>query len=300
MRIQVFLQGQFLWHNPWPTVVSRASTFFNATLSEKEQGLLLGAKEVKTFCLLWQFLYQLWFGSESPLKPGCSIGTVWSAHTGGAPLLSYKELIQKGRGAFDYYFAEGIIAVKWFDKCVIILSNAYGVEPLSSLTCWNKEDKAKITVPCPSVIPACNEHMGGINLLDMLMHCAKPQQRPVWYMMYKRDWSLLKEKPVPLKSFHLEVAYSLKQVNKTPSRVGCPASSSTPTVTRHHCNNPRVPTPMLDNCYDNYAHWLQRGKQRGQCNLWPKGVSKWRYEKCKVFLCLNGNQSCFVEFHQKT
>lgn len=152
------------------------------------------------------------------------IGTVRPNRIGGAPLMTDKELMKRGRGACDYRSAEGVIAVKWFDsKCVNLLSNASGIIPLSTVKRWSKESHAKIAIPCPSLIHAYNEHMGGIDLSDMLVHLYKaPAKSRRWYvplfgyildlctanswLIYKRNCGLLNQKPMPLKRFHLAVA----------------------------------------------------------------------------------------------
>lgn len=154
------------------------------------------------------------------------IGTARSNRIGGAHLIEDKELMERGRGALDKS-AEGVLAVKWYDnKCVTLLSNVCGIMPLTSVQRWSKDEKAKIAVPCPSLIAGYNQHMGGIDLSDMLVHLYKtPAKSRCWYfplfgyvldlcisnawLVYKRDCGLLKEKPMPLKRFRLAVAHSL-------------------------------------------------------------------------------------------
>lgn len=79
-----------------------------------------------------------------------------------------KQLMKKGRGAFDYRSAEGAIAVKWYDnKCVNLLSNACGIVPISTV---KQRGPCKDKCPVPITHPCLNQHMGGINLSDMLVH----------------------------------------------------------------------------------------------------------------------------------
>ncbi|CAB4061517.1 unnamed protein product [Lepeophtheirus salmonis] len=120
-------------------------------------------------------------------------------------LLMYQELTKKGRGALDY-------------------SNAYGIELLSTVQQWSKEDHAKIKVSCPSLLPAYHEHMGGIDRLTCWFNCTRPQQSQG--VVYRRDCALLDEKPMPLKKFPLAVAHSLKPANKPAFKVGRPSTSS--------------------------------------------------------------------------
>ncbi|KAM3850292.1 piggyBac transposable element-derived protein 2-like [Diretmus argenteus] len=235
-----------------------ASTFFNVDLSKEEKAFTLGAKLVtalcKTitqprlsvvFCDNYFTSFSLLQNLQTTVGIKC-IGTVRSNRTGGAPLMADKDLVKNGRGSFDYRSAEGVIAVKWYDnKCVNLLSNACGIEPEETVRRWSKEAKAKIDVPCPSLILAYNAHMGGIDLSDMLVHLYKtPAKSRRWYfplfgyvinvcianawLVYKRECGLLKEKPMCLKRFRLAVALTLKQVNKPASRAGRPSSCSPP------------------------------------------------------------------------
>ncbi|KAL2077611.1 hypothetical protein ACEWY4_027115 [Coilia grayii] len=299
-----------------------ASTFFNVSLSEEEQVLPLGAKVVTTLCKsierprLSVVFFDNFFTSfslaqnlQASLGLKCT-GTVRQNRTGGAPLMTDKELMKRGRGAYDYSSAHGVVAVKWFDnKCVHLLSTACGVEPLSTVQRWSKEERAKVTVQCPSVIPAYNQHMGGIDLSDMLVQLYKtPAKSRRWYLpifgyildlcvanswlVYKRDCGLLSEKPMSLKRFRVAVAHSLQKVNKP---VGRPPSSSPP-----QRSAPRrvLASPQPDVRYDNIGHFPCHTEKRGRCNICPKGVSRWKCSKCNVFLCLNAKQNCFVAYHE--
>jgi hypothetical protein len=306
-----------------------ASTFFNVVLSEQEQTLLLGAKVVTTlcktiaqprlsvvFCDNYFTSFNLVRDLHTLLGVKC-IGTVRPNRIGGAPLMTDKELMKRGRGACDYMSADGVVAVKWFDnKCVNLLSNACGIMPFSTVKRWSKESKAKIAVPCPSLIPAYNEHMGGIDLSDMLVHLYKtPAKSRRWYfplfgyildlcianswLVYKRDCGLLNEKPLCLKRFRLAVAHSLIKVNKYATKVGRPSFSSPPPENQKYTPRPSRPKPQPDVRYDNMGHWPLHSDKRGRCNLCPKGVSRWKCQKCNVFLCLSANQECFAAYHQK-
>lgn len=66
------------------------------------------------------------------------IGTVRPIRNGGPTLMTSKNLMKKGYGAFDYRSAEGVITVKWCNKCVNLLSNACGIMPLSTVQRWSK------------------------------------------------------------------------------------------------------------------------------------------------------------------
>uniref|UniRef100_A0A3P8S7U4 PiggyBac transposable element-derived protein domain-containing protein n=1 Tax=Amphiprion percula TaxID=161767 RepID=A0A3P8S7U4_AMPPE len=268
-----------------------ASTFFSVTLSEQEQVLPLGAKLVtalcKTialpqlsvvFCDNYFINFNLVQSLHATLGIKC-IGTVQPNRMSGALLMTDKELMKKGRGAFDYRSAEGVITVKWFDnKCINLLSNVCGIEPLSTVKRWSKEAHTKINIPCPSLIPAYNDHVGGIDLSDMLVHLYKtPAKSRRWYIPL--DCGLLNEKPITQK------VSSGSRTQFEPSQ-----------KKRY---TPRPSRPQPDVQYDNCGHLPLHCDKRGWCNLCPKGVSRWKCQKCMVFLCLNANQQCFVVYHQK-
>ncbi|CAK6972417.1 piggyBac transposable element-derived protein 2-like isoform X2 [Scomber scombrus] len=166
------------------------STFFNVALSEQEQALPLGTNVVTTLCKTikepWLSVvfcdnfftsFNLVQSLHNSLGDKC-IGTVRPNRTGGAPLMEEKDLMKRGRGVCGYRAAEGVISVKWYDnKWVNLLSNACGIMPLSTVKRWSKESRTNI--PCPSLIPAYNEHIGGIDLSDMLVHLYKSRR---WYV----------------------------------------------------------------------------------------------------------------------
>ena len=78
------------------------------------------------------------------------------------------------RGKLDYKSTNGVLALKWKDnKAVTMLSNAAGIEPLSSISRYCKDQKKRIDVACPKVILEYNSHMGGIDKSDMLVHLYK-------------------------------------------------------------------------------------------------------------------------------
>uniref|UniRef100_A0A3P9KB14 PiggyBac transposable element-derived protein domain-containing protein n=1 Tax=Oryzias latipes TaxID=8090 RepID=A0A3P9KB14_ORYLA len=237
------------------------STFFNVAFTQQDQMLPLRANVLTTLCQtikhpeLSVVFFDSFFTSfdliqslYSSLGVRC-IGTVRPNRTGGAPLMADKDLVKQGRGASDYRSAEGVIAVKWLNnKCVNLLSNASGIMPLSTVRQWSKESKAKTSIPCPSLIPAYNEHMGGIDLSDMLVHLYKtPAKSRRWYLplfgyiidlcltnswlVYKKDCHLLKQKPMSLKKFRLAV------------------------MCKGHTPRPSRPKPQPDVRYDNMGHW---------------------------------------------
>lgn len=319
-----------------------SSTFFNVSLSSKEQSLLLGAKVVLTLSrtidepqhsvlFFDNFFtnYDLIQLMKAELDIHC-VGTVRANRSGGANgfLKEDKILSKEKRGAIDYCSSEGVIAVKWHDnRCVTLLSNAHGIEPLSYVKRYNAEEKTKVPVTCPAVVQAYNEHMGGIDLSDMLVHLYKtPSKSRRWHfplfaysldvsivnawLLYKRDCFALNEKILPLKDFRVSVGKSLKSANQ----VLVPRPVGRPPMKALQLSVPKRKHAMpSDNArYDNVSHWpvaalerafgspLHEGNQtRGRCAMCHKGVSGFKCAKCNVFLCLKGGNNCFLTFHTR-
>uniref|UniRef100_A0AAY4B8K2 PiggyBac transposable element-derived protein domain-containing protein n=1 Tax=Denticeps clupeoides TaxID=299321 RepID=A0AAY4B8K2_9TELE len=245
-----------------------ASTFFNVPLTEEEQMLPLGAKVVTTlsktitepqlsvvFCDDYFTSFDLIQNLHTNLGVKC-IDTVRPNRMGGATLITDKELVKKGCGAFNFSSAEGVLAVKWFDnKCVNLLSNARGIMSTKNVSNDGVKRPAQRSM---SHTPAKSRRwyfpLFGY-ILDLCIANA--------WLVHKRDCALLNEKPLSLKRFCLAVAHNL------------------------HIHN------------ENLGQLPLHSDNRGRCSLCPKGVSRWKCQKCKVFLCLNAHQQCFVAYHQK-
>ena len=66
---------------------------------------------------------------------------------------------------------EGILILKWFDnKEVCVGSNHYSAEPVSTVRCWDKKDKAYVTLTRPAVIGAYNKGMGAVDRYNYLCY----------------------------------------------------------------------------------------------------------------------------------
>lgn len=148
-------------------------------------------------------------------------------------------MIRTGRGAFDYRSAEGLMAAKWNDnKCVNLLSDTCGIMPLPTVIWWSKEAHAKITVLCPSLIPAYSQQ-GGVGLYDMLVHLYKTSAKSRrWsyvldlcisdsWLVYKKDCGLLNENKCLSKDSAWQSPI-VKQVDEPAPEVGRPSSCCLP------------------------------------------------------------------------
>lgn len=100
-----------------------------------------------------------------------SLGTLRKNRIQGCPLLTDKDLKKRGRGSYDHRKNEGCaIVVKWIDnKAVCLASTAGGIRLTGTAQRYYKDAKTKLPIPCPRIIQLYNEHMGGIDLIDMLV-----------------------------------------------------------------------------------------------------------------------------------
>jgi hypothetical protein len=101
-----------------------------------------------------------------------SLGTVRSNRFAGCPIETDKILMKQGRGKFNYKTdsEKDIIIVKWMDnKCVLIGSTKYGIQPATTIKRYRKPHKQKVDVVCPSIIKNYNKHMGGMVEANALM-----------------------------------------------------------------------------------------------------------------------------------
>ena len=107
------------------------------------------------------------------------IGTVREDRLKGCKVLSSdndlkKRANQDGRGIMELAIAKEkdieIRVVKWFDnRSVRVLTNMASVNPIGTVQRWDKKQKKYIEVPIPDMITQYNQHMGGVDLLDMLI-----------------------------------------------------------------------------------------------------------------------------------
>lgn len=122
------------------------------------------------------------------------------------------------------------------------------------------------------------------------------------WLSYKREATLLKEEPIPLKNFRCEIANTMVKVNKKVS-VGRPLSRSSALNKSNTKRTSKKRVPSADIRYDCIDHWPMpmgsEAQSRGRCVYCPKGVSGFKCTKCDLFLCLKNKQMCFVEYHKK-
>ena len=85
-----------------------------------------------------------------------------------------KELSNEGRGAMDYRVTEvdgvELCVTRWFDNNVVnCLSTLHDCQPIDLVERWSPKEKKFIQITRPDVVKVYNAHMGGVDLIDMLL-----------------------------------------------------------------------------------------------------------------------------------
>lgn len=100
------------------------------------------------------------------------IGTVCENRLQSCKLMDIKSMKRKGRGTCDSSVAfcgsKPMIAVKWFNRTVTLLSNCSGVKSTITVRRWDKKTKDHILVEWPAVVGDHNKSMGGMDLLNKM------------------------------------------------------------------------------------------------------------------------------------
>lgn len=243
-----------------------------------------------------------------------ALGTLRKNRIEGCPLLSDKDLKKRGRGSYDHRInGEGIIVVKWVDnKAVCLASTAGGIRPTGTAQRYDKDAKAKVPIPCPRIIQLYNEHMGGVDLSDMLVELYRiPSRARRWYfaifcylidlaivnawLQYRRDNSS-QTKVLDLKHFRLDVSQGLA-ARSTTRRRGRPSFEESP-APKKQIKKPSIQRPHEELRFDGTDHWPVYG-DKGRCRNCTNGYTTIKCSKCNMLLCFTSKKNCFVQFHKK-
>ena len=240
------------------------------------------------------------------------VGTVRSNRLKGCDLKPEKELKREGRGSFDAKLEvnSNTAAVRWCDTRAVDLVSSYkGVEPLGEVRRWDKAQKEYVNVPIPAIVQEYNKFMGGVDLLDALTALYKfPMKSRRWYMYiflhsicmtvvnswlwHKRHCQALRMKPKKLSDFQADVATALITCHRPVGRPSQELRPMSPTVAIQKA-------PITDVRFDGMDH-LPTWGTRGRCkNEDCKSLSFVTCIKCNVYLCLNKDRNCFLDFHKK-
>ncbi len=228
------------------------------------------------------------------------------------------KVLMKKRGNIDYRSdnRNRLVIVKWADtKVVTLLSSYVGHRPIERKERYDKKKKVRVKVKCPQIVKHYNDHMGGVDLADMLVALYRTQFRTHRYylaifsqildvavnnawLIYRRDFLSVransKEKPMTLKMFRIQIAESLSRKNKR----GRP-SATTPTTQKKIIRKPRAVRPANDVRLDRYDHFPQYTQKKNRCKYCTKGITKVSCTKCNLSFCFTTTSNCFLDAHTK-
>ncbi|XP_047116180.1 piggyBac transposable element-derived protein 3-like [Schistocerca piceifrons] len=227
-----------------------------------------------------------------------------------SPIAEEKELKNKGRGPLDYRIDESsnILVVRWYDnKAVQLVSTYAGINPQDKYKRWSKKDNQSIQVNQPLIVKEYNEHMGGVDLADMLTELYRINARSKkWYMRIVywcfnvavvNSWLFYRRhlnqrgatSHISLLDFHSHIASGLTIAgNVVHHKRGRPSTEDMQASKRKLLASRSI----ADVRYDEVGHWPQQSHQKGRCKLCPKGFSRVSCIKCKVFLCITSDVFC--------
>ena len=250
------------------------------------------------------------------------VGTMNKNRLKGCPLVSDKDLQQ--RGDFDQLIDanSGIAVCKWNDRRPVIqVSNFCSSTPISTCKRFDKKEKKKTDIPCPQIVHEYNAHMGGVDKFDMLKgfysldrRSRKFYMRFIHYLFGVRvinGWLLYKRhfrdqdsgKPIDLLHFTAKIAEGLSKSEHTVPRRGRPSALEVSRVDEPQPYKKRIVSslPGLDVRYDHMSHFPLFVDKKNRCRVCSNGYSEmyvhWTCEKCRVHLCLNNRNNCFKLFH---
>ncbi|CAB3252720.1 unnamed protein product [Arctia plantaginis] len=209
--------------------------------------------------------------------------------------------------------------VKWKDnKGVLMVSTAFGAEPRTQVSRWDKKRKRYIEVPCPAIVKNYNTFMGGVDICDQILETyrtwRKSRKWPVKVIIHMFDLAIVnswfeyradckannrKSKHIlDLLAFRLSISDHL--LNGPPRKR--PREdlefADMPTSSKYRVKS----LPTIDRQYDGFNHWpIFDTLKQPRCCCAPgcTSRSRCRWSKCDIYLCLNKDRNCFFDFHNK-
>jgi hypothetical protein len=185
---------------------------------------------------------------------------------------------------------------------VNLLSTYLEAEPMLKASRWSKKHQSRIDVNCPFIVKEYNNHMGGVDLADMLLalyridrRSKKYYTRIIYYLIgvcTTNAWIIYKINTgakISLLEFTLQVSHSLINSGKIVRGISSAASSYNRKKTSE------------DVKFDDVGHIPMIGEMRKRCkadNCTHKSFIFCR--KCNVYLCIitgNAERNCFASYH---
>lgn len=208
------------------------------------------------------------------------------------------------------------------NKSVIMLSNHFAAEPLDSCKRWSKKEKKFVEVQRPAVVREYNTNMGGIDLADrMISYCPMRARTKKWtvrtilhfadmavsnaWLQYRID---LQERNVQEKLIKQLRAFKMclgeKLIIEGQHRENDNISSEEDPQIQEPMKRRKqgfTPLPPEYKRKKSAIHLpeIQKLKVFQKCRL-PgcKKLCRAKCVECKIFLCLNADRNCFMDFHK--
>jgi len=183
---------------------------------------------------------------------------------------------------------------------VNLISTYLETEPIQTVNRWSKLLQCRINVECPNIVREYNQHMGGVDLADMLLalyridrRSKKYYNRIIYYLFgvcTTNAWILYKintGEKISLLEFTLELSLDLMRAGKV-------ATAIEP-ILRYNRQK-----PSKDLRFDNVDHMPVIGT-RHRCKIESCQLKTFIYcRKCNVYLCIvpgKIDRNCFLAYH---
>lgn len=258
-----------------------------------------------------------------------TVGTLRSNRLRGCTLMSEKELRRVGRGASDYCVDanSGLVIVRWLDSSIVQLSSTHmSVDPITTAKRWDRKQRKYVDVPCPAIVKEYNQHMGGVDLFDMLMSLYRSDHKSTkWYkriflwalnlavvngwLLYRRHCN---QKNIPqrnqsnLAKFTANIAEALILDKKLPPELSRKRGRPSYSAVNNSDNNKVSEGPKKRRVnfaisgsearHDNFGHFPAHSQPKQRCKMCHNYV-RIKCIKCNCHLCITKDKNCFLSYH---
>lgn len=214
------------------------------------------------------------------------------------------------RGSFDWRVTDdGISFLKWIDKRVVMMVSNYHTPDLVGTVQRKTKDGENEDICCPLMIKDYNSNMGFVDKADMLKNTYEINRkshkwwhRILWHFVdvaIVNSFIIFRERceqrSLDLKDFRLSVVTGLVGTGTEQVRRGKPRGFATVSNFK-----PNIP---VEKRWDKAAHMPVHSSSR-RCALCSTRDAphrtRWGCTTCKVGLCLNQKQNCFLKYHEKS
>ena len=193
---------------------------------------------------------------------------------------------------------------------------------------WDRKEHKHVQVNCPAIVKEYNEHMGEVDVFDMLMSLYKVDHKSTeWYiriffwalnvaiingwLLYRRHCQQLQQ-PIciqqDLAEFTSAISEALIHQNKLPQVVVCKNTSTLSSSTNlepvseeeqlPESKKRLVSVPARDVRFDNTGHLPTHCEPKQRCRV-CKSYVRMKCLKCAVHLCITKEKNCYITYHTR-